>query len=139
MVDALKTSTMPIALAIGFYRFEVVPVPWLLVPLGFSIVSGVLFFCIILTEQLRRHRGVVSLAVNEPGRPSWLRAVLVAPMDYGVMCLSFVLLGFTSVFVVVYTVIAVATTGFLALAAIKWFRELRALGIPEPVKPEVTR
>jgi hypothetical protein len=133
------TSTMPIALAIGFYRYDVAPVPWLLVPLGFSIVSGVLFFCMILTEQLRRQRGVQSLAVNASGQPSWLRAVLVAPMDYGVMCLSFALLGATPVFIVVYTVIAAATTLFLAMACVKWFRELRALGSPATAaNPEVS-
>jgi hypothetical protein len=66
--------------------------------------------------------------------------VLVAPMDYGVMCLSFVLLGFTPLFVVVYTVIAAATTLFLAMASIKWFRELKALGAPvEAANPEVSQ
>ena len=128
MVDSLKASAMPVALAIGFYRFEVVPVPWLLVPLAFAIVSAVLFFSMILTEQLRRQRGIVSLASETPGRlPSWLRAVAVAPMDYGVLCLTFVFLGALPVFLAVYTVIFAATTLFLMLSSAKWFLELRAL------------
>lgn len=127
MVDATKVSTMPLALAVGFYRFDVVPRAWLLVPIAFAIVSAVLFFGMILTEQLRRRTaGAVPLAAEEPGRPSWLRAIAVLPMDYGVLCLSFVLLGALPVFVVVYTLIFAATTAFLLLAAVKWFRELRS-------------
>ena len=127
MVDALKASTMPLALAVGFYRFDVVPVVWLLVPLAFAIVSAVLFFAMILTEQLRRHVGVVSLADSTAGNRSWLRALLVAPMDYGVLCLSFVFLGWVPVFATVYTLIFLASAAFLALASVKWFRELRSM------------
>lgn len=127
MVDATKVSTMPLALAVGFYRFDVVARGWLLVPIAFAIVAAVLFFGMILTEQLRRRTaGAVPLATEQPGRPSWLRAIAVLPMDYGVLCVSFVLLGAVPVFVVVYTLIAAATTAFLLLAAVKWFRELQA-------------
>lgn len=127
MVDAVKVSTMPLALAVGFYRFEVGPRAWLLVPIASAIVSAALFFCMILTEQLRRAHGAPSLAADAPGRPSWVRAVLVLPMDYGVLCLSFLLLGAPAVFMVVYTLIFLATALFLALAAVKWFRELSGL------------
>ncbi|MFF1574405.1 CDP-alcohol phosphatidyltransferase family protein [Leifsonia sp. NPDC058292] len=132
MVDATKVSTMPLALAIGFYRFDVVPRGWLLLPIAFAIVAAVLFFGMILTEQLRRRTaGAVPLATEQPGRPSWVRAIAVLPMDYGVLCLSFVLLGAVPVFVVVYTLIFAATTAFLLLAAVKWFRELRSW-TPDP-------
>ena len=130
MVDSVKVSTMPLALAVGFYRFDVGPRGWLLVPVAFAIVSAVLFFCMVLTEQLRRAHGTASLAADAPGRPSWLRAVLVVPMDYGVLCLSFVLLGAPVVFMVVYTVLFAATTVFLVSAAVKWFRELTAWSVP---------
>ena len=133
MVDATKVSMMPLALAVGFFRFEVVPTGWLLVPIVFAIVSAVLFFGMILTEQLRRRTaGAVPLAADAPGRPSWMRALAVLPMDYGVLCLSFLLLGVIPVFTVVYTLIALATTAFLLLAAVKWFRELRTW-TPAPV------
>ncbi|WP_223692394.1 CDP-alcohol phosphatidyltransferase family protein [Leifsonia poae] len=138
MVDATKVSAMPLALAIGFYRFDVVPRGWLLVPIAFAVVSAVLFFGMILTEQLRRRTaGAVPLAAEQPGRPSWVRALAVLPMDYGVLCLSFVLLGAVPVFVVVYTLIAAATTAFLLLAAVKWFRELQAwTPNPSPATPQ---
>ncbi|WP_199286604.1 CDP-alcohol phosphatidyltransferase family protein [Salinibacterium hongtaonis] len=130
VVDAVKVSAMPIALAVGFYRFDVVEPVWLLVPLLSAIVSAVLFFAMILTEQLRRQHGEASLAADAPGRPSWLRAVLVLPMDYGVLCLSFLLLGALPAFLVVYTLIALATAAFLVLALAKWFREMKNLGSP---------
>lgn len=128
MVDACKVSTMPLALAVGFFRFNVTSPTWLLVPVAFAIVSAVLFFGMILTEQLRRAHGAVPLATDSTGRPTWLRALAVLPMDYGVLCLSFLLLGALPAFLVVYTAIFVATGLFLILAAMKWFRELRPAG-----------
>ena len=125
MVDAVKVSTMPLALAVSFFRFDVGPRAWLLVPVASAIVSAALFFCMVLTEQLRRAHGSPSLASNSPGH-SWVRAVLVVPMDYGVLCLSFVLLGAPVVFMVIYTLIFAATTLFLIFAAVKWFRELNS-------------
>ena len=131
-VDSIKASALPLALLIGFYRFESVPVPWLLVPLVGTVVSAVLFFAMILTEQLRRAHSSQPLAAagssnsGMPGAGGWVRSVLVAPMDYGVLCLSFLLLGWVPAFLVVYTVIIAATTVFLVLAAVKWFRELSA-------------
>lgn len=132
MVDAAKVSAMPLAVLVGFARFDAAPRAWLLVPLAFSVVSSVLFFGMILTEQLRRQHGRRSLAEDLPGRPSWVRAVLVAPMDYGVLCLSFLLLGATEVFLAVYTVLFAATAAFTVLASVKWFREMRGL-VPDGV------
>jgi phosphatidylglycerophosphate synthase len=128
MVDAVKTSLMPLALAVGLYRFNAVDTWWLLVPLAAAVVSAVLFFCMILTEQLRRQAGRTSVADTE-GR-SWIRSVLVVPMDYGVLCLSFVFYGELPLFLTVYTLIFAATAAFLALASIKWFRELSTAQTP---------
>ncbi len=124
MVDAVKTSALPLALAVGLYRFDAVDRWWLLVPLAAAVVSAVLFFSMILTEQLRRQRGLVSVAA--PGRRSWVRSVLVVPMDYGILCLSFALYGVVPLFLAVYTLIVAATAVFLLLASVKWFREISA-------------
>jgi len=132
IVDATKQSALPLALAIGFYRSEAVPEPWLLVPIAASVVGAVLFFAMILTEQLRRRYSSVPVADGALTRQSsggWLRAVLVLPMDYGVLCLSFLLLGFVPAFLVVYTAITVATAAFLLLASAKWFSELRSVSV----------
>jgi len=123
-------------LLVALYRFEAVDQSWLLVPLGSAVVAAVLFFSMILTEQLRRQRGVVSRA-NDSAGPSWLRSVLVVPMDYGVLCLSFFVYGATPVFMAIYTAIFAATAAFLAMASVKWFRELQVLyGTPSTTPPE---
>ena len=130
MVDATKVSTLPLALAIGLYRADAVPVPWLLVPIAASIIGAVLFFAMILTEQLRRRHSSVPVADGALTRQSsggWARALAVLPMDYGVLCLSFLLLGLVPVFVTVYTLITAATAAFLVLASVKWFVELREI------------
>ncbi|QCB94440.1 CDP-alcohol phosphatidyltransferase family protein [Cellulomonas shaoxiangyii] len=127
MVDATKVVALPLALAVGLYRFEAVDVPWLLVPLANAVVGSVLFFGMMLTEQLRRAHGVVSRAPTG-GRLPWLRPVLVLPTDYGVLCLAFLLYGLPQVFVPVLGVLTLGTAGFLALALPKWFRDVRSLG-----------
>ena len=63
-------------------------------------------------EQLRRQAGRASVA--DPGGRSWIRSLLVIPMDYGVLCLSFLSYGVLPVFVTVYTLIFAATAAFLA-------------------------
>lgn len=127
MVDATKIVVMPIALAVSFFRFDVVSSPWLLIPLANAVIGSVLFFGMILTEQLRRAHGVQSIAAAG-GRFPALRSLLVLPTDYGVLCLSFLFLGVMPVFLGVYSFLTLATGGFLVLAARKWFREIRALG-----------
>lgn len=127
VVDATKISAQPLALAVGFYRFDAVPTWWLLVPFLNAIVGAVLFFAMILTEQLRRAHGVRSTAPTG-GRMPWLRSLLVLPTDYGVLCLSFLLLGATSAFAWVYTLLTFATLGFLVMAAKKWFTEISSFG-----------
>ncbi|MCY0904969.1 CDP-alcohol phosphatidyltransferase family protein [Arthrobacter sp. H14-L1] len=129
MADAIKISALPIFLAVGMYRFESVAQIWLLVPLAATIVGAALFFGMILTEQLRRQLGTSTPAADAAGgRSSWVRSVLVIPMDYGVLCLSFILLGALPAFLVLYTLITIATAGFFILASLKWFRELRTVG-----------
>jgi phosphatidylglycerophosphate synthase len=130
VVDATKVSMLPLALAVGLYRSGAVDTAWLLVPLGSAVVSTVLFFGMILTEQLRRQHAVPP-SVAVAGENSWLRPLLVLPMDYGVLCLSFLLLGWTDVFAVVYTLIFAGTTAFLLAALPKWHRELVHAGKQE--------
>lgn len=127
VVDAIKVSALPLGLFVGLARSSDVAVGWLAVPLVSTVVSAVLFFTMILTEQLRRAHGAVPLAPVGGGARSWARSVLVLPTDYGVQCIAFVLLGALPVFVVVYSAIVAATTGFLAIACVKWYRELRSL------------
>ncbi|PZR54249.1 CDP-alcohol phosphatidyltransferase [Xylanimonas oleitrophica] len=125
VVDAVKVVSLPLALLVGWYRSGAVEGLWLLVPLVNAVVSSVLFFGMILTEQLRRARGVTSRA-QVTGRMPWLRSVLVLPTDYGVLCLTFLLYGATAVFAAVYAVVTALTLVFVLLALPRWFREMQA-------------
>jgi hypothetical protein len=128
MVDALKISSLHLALLVGLYRFETVDRgPLLLIPLGFSVVAAVLFFATILNEALRERSGVATRAARSADRPSVLRSLLVAPTDYGVLCLVFLLAAWPSVFLAGYSLLFLATAGYLALASLKWFREIGRL------------
>ena len=126
VVDATKISALPLALVVGLYRAEAVPDAWLLVPIAHAVVGAVLFFAMILTEQLRRAVGVRSQAVAGGSGPD-LRALLVVPTDYGVLCLVFLLLGAVPAFQIAYSFIVLATLLFTAAACVKWFRDVRAL------------
>ncbi|GIG38663.1 CDP-alcohol phosphatidyltransferase family protein [Cellulomonas phragmiteti] len=127
MVDATKIVTLPIALGIGMYRFDVVEDDlWLLVPLLHVVAGSVYFFGMILTEQMRRAAGVVSTAATG-GRAPWLRSVLGIPTDYGTTCLVFVLLGVPTVFLVGYAAIVAATVVVALAAAVSWYGQLRRL------------
>jgi phosphatidylglycerophosphate synthase len=126
IVDSVKTSALPLAVLVSFYRAGSVSEPWLLVPLAAAIVYAVYFFAMILTEQLRRQQGTASRASDAP-RNSLVRSLLVIPTDYGVLCLTFLLLGAPIVFAAVFTLIAAATAGYTLLASVKWFREITAL------------
>lgn len=127
MVDALKVSTLPLALLVGLFRFGAAPVWWLIVPITAAIVGSALFFGMILTEQLRvQDENAVSFDGVKGRAPTWLRSLLVLPMDYGILCLSFFMLGALPVFLVVYSLITLLTSCFFLLAATKWFRELKS-------------
>lgn len=130
VIDAVKVSSLHLALLVGLFRADAVADVWLLVPLAYSAVWSVLFFTMILNDQLRRQAGQTMRATADGSRPSVLRSLVVAPTDYGVLCLAFLLYGATLPFLVVYGLLGLATAGYLALAMGSWFREMRGLRRP---------
>ncbi|WP_448614190.1 CDP-alcohol phosphatidyltransferase family protein [Modestobacter sp. URMC 112] len=130
MVDAAKIGSLHLALLVGLYRSE----PGdrgaeLLLPLGFSVVAVVLFFATLLNEAMRAQHGAPTRAAGAAGeRPGVLRSLVVAPTDYGVLCLVFALLGAPPVFLAAYGLLFLATAGYLALASFAWFAEMGRLG-----------
>ncbi len=76
MVDVTKTCVLHIVVLVSFFRFGELPSrAFLLVPLGYLTVSIVLFFGIMLVEQLRRQTGGPGRSSGDeqraadPGRP----------------------------------------------------------------------
>ena len=129
MFDAAKNSSLHLAVLIIAYReFGLRSLGWLLVPIGFTVVTGVMFFGMILNEQLARvHRARHDLPAPPKEGSTPLRTLMKIPADYGVLCLSFVLLGAPLVFFGAYALLGVGTLAYLALALVKWYRDVRAL------------
>ncbi|WP_236244982.1 CDP-alcohol phosphatidyltransferase family protein [Streptomyces sp. CC210A] len=129
VVDCAKTTGLHIAVLIAFYRHpEFFGVEgselWLLLPLGFLTAAIVTFFGGLLTEQLKPRPAPGSA----PPPPSTLRAVALLPVDHGVFCAVFVLLGGGELFLWGYGLLGAAAALYLPLFLAKWFRELGRAG-----------
>ncbi|MFE7803075.1 CDP-alcohol phosphatidyltransferase family protein [Streptomyces sp. NPDC057430] len=126
VVDCAKITALHTAVLIAFYRrpehFGTEADGWLLVPLAFQLASVVTFFGGLLTEKLKPRPAPGSQAPQ----PSTLRAVALLPVDHGVFCLVFLLLGGGAVFRWGYTALGAASAVFLLAFLAKWFRELSA-------------
>ncbi|MGY1606529.1 CDP-alcohol phosphatidyltransferase family protein [Geodermatophilus sp. SYSU D00700] len=128
MVDAAKLLALHLAVLVALYRFVAAEAgPLLLVPIGYCIADGVLFFAMLLNEALRAQHGVATRAQPSTATPSLRRSLLSLPTDYGVLALSFLLWGNPAVFLSVYATLFLATAGHLALGSVKWFREMGRL------------
>lgn len=125
-VDAIKIAALHLAVLVALwwhtpYRDS----GWLLVPIGFSIVGVVTFFGMLLNDLLKGKAGVPSTHARGGGTAG--RSLLLLPTDFGVLCLVFVLWGWTTGFLWAYAALALANGAFLVLAAVRWFREIRAI------------
>jgi phosphatidylglycerophosphate synthase len=125
-IDAIKIVSLPIATAIGLYRFSDLPMPYVLVPLAFAIVATATFFGMILNDLLKSSKGIASSA--ESGGGGALRSIILLPVDYGIVCLVYVLWGWATVFAFAYAFFFAAAAAFCLLAAVRWFRAMRSLG-----------
>lgn len=128
-VDSVKIVALPLATAVGLFRFTDVSAAYLLVPIGFAVAATATFFGMILNDLLKSSRGLASSA--QRGGGGALRSVILLPVDYGIVCLVYVVWGWTNVFVVAYAFFFAAAAGFCMLAAVRWFREMRRLSDAE--------
>ncbi|GAA5227765.1 CDP-alcohol phosphatidyltransferase family protein [Paeniglutamicibacter antarcticus] len=125
VVDAIKTAVLHLAVLICWYRFYDLDERMYLLPIAFQVVASVLFFAMILTDQLRRlNRGKSEHFLEGQGSSSTAYSLAVLPTDYGLMCVVFALLFWHEGFIVLYALLLAANSGFLALALVKWFREV---------------
>ncbi len=127
VADAIKHVLIHGAVLVSWLRRDLVDPSWLvLLPVGYLGVDIVFFFTAMLTEQLKRHGPAArpAVAVREPGA---LRALVLLPTDYAVMCLLLGVLWWRQGFLVAYAVLAVCNLGYLLMLLPKWYSDLRAL------------
>ncbi|CAG7630352.1 CDP-alcohol phosphatidyltransferase family protein [Actinacidiphila bryophytorum] len=120
VVDCAKITAVHAAVLITFYRHFALPGDtWLLLPLGFQLAAVMIFFGGLLTDKLKPK------APPGAAAPSRVRAVALLPVDYGVFCAVFLLLGSQDAFRYGYLALFCVHAVFLAAFLAKWFRELR--------------
>ena len=127
-VDSVKVIGLHIAVLITCYRhFDLHPA-WLLVPIAFAWSSSVHFFGMILIDMLTRvRRATLGAPQPAPATSRLLVTVLKLPTDYGILCLSFAVLGAESLFFAIYAVLAAAMCAYTVLVVPKWRRDAIAL------------
>ena len=62
---------------------------------------------------------------------SVLKSLVIAPTDYGILCLVFLTFGWPTLFVGLYGLMLLANLLFLLAAIAKWYREMAALSPSE--------
>ncbi|GAB3819333.1 CDP-alcohol phosphatidyltransferase family protein [Kribbella italica] len=125
MIDCVKITLLHSAVLVSFYRFDAFSNELvLLVPLAYLCVSAVMFFGLILIDQLRRRHGVSTANVRGD---SVLKSLVIAPTDYGILCLVFLTVGWPTLFAGLYGLMLLANLLFLLAAISKWYKEMAAL------------
>lgn len=120
VVDSGKVVAVHAAVLVMAYRFLDLPPAFLLAPLGFQVVGILTFFGGELHRSLsRRAEGRASNT-----RPSVIRSVALLPADYGVLVLSFMILGWPPAFVSLYGLLLLANAVIMGMLLTKWFRTL---------------
>lgn len=125
VVDAIKIASLHTAILVNWYRFEDHSDQRLLLPIAFQIVASIMFFVIILNDQIRRsQRGGGDAIRKGDGSSSTLYSLAVVPTDYGLLCLVLGLMAWTG-FPWIYGLLLAANAAFMVLALVKWYREMR--------------
>lgn len=138
VVDCAKITALHAAVLLAFYRhFDLPGEAWLLLPLGFQLTAVLIFFGGLLTDKLKPKPRPAATPQPQPHShshprpqpvpPSRIRAVALLPVDYGVLCTVFLLLGSRTAFRWAYLALFAVHAAFLAAFLTKWFRELRRL------------
>lgn len=127
MVDSAKIVALHQAVLIALARFTDMPRLWYLVPILYTIVAVVSFFAQLLNEQLRRAKKTPTGTADDRGSSGWLRSLAATPTDYGTLCVVFLFWGNLPIFFAGYALMTLASTGYLGLALIKWYGDMRRL------------
>lgn len=129
VVDAARTPAIHIGVLIGLFRFRPdIPVAYLLLPLGFLLVSVVRFFALNLAEQMLRYATNSGTQRAIPDSP--VRSFLMLPADLGLLCLIFVTWASVPVFLLVYGLLFVGNALLLAMSLLRRYADLRTQAVP---------
>lgn len=121
VVDAAKLVLVHGAILLAAWGWSERPSDvLLLVPIIFAGLASVNFFAMILNEQLARRAGATARVAPQAGPRTQLKALLLLPTDYGVLCLGIVLLGWPTAFFALYILLAAALAGSLLVAIPRW-------------------
>lgn len=125
VVDCGKISLLHIAVLVSLWRSDLVGDAALALPLAFLVVAQLYFFAYIVGDLLKRAAGV--RPADATTQAPVLRSVLVAPTDYGLLCVAFLSFGAPPVFLGVYGLLLAGTAGYVLLGLPKWFRDMQQL------------
>lgn len=102
---------------------------WIWIPLLFQLTATVQFAGMIIFELLSRVKVAAKGAPpgTAPSAPSAITALGLLPADYGILCLSFLLIGVPILFQTAYTVLFVLNLAICILLLKKWFTTLKRL------------
>jgi phosphatidylglycerophosphate synthase len=114
VVDSIKIACLHTSVLINWYRFEDASDRRLLLPIAFQVVATIMFFVMA---------GTLGCFVQS-GSSSALYSLAVVPTDYGLMCIVLGLMWWSG-FVWIYGLLLAANAGFMVLALVKWYREMR--------------
>jgi phosphatidylglycerophosphate synthase len=125
VVDSGKIVAVHASVLVALYLYVAVAPIALALPLAFQVVAMVTFAGGLLVELIKRSLLASGAPVSRD--PSTLRALALLPADYGILALSFVLLAWPTVFLIVYAALFAANLVIAVLLLAKWFGELQAL------------
>jgi phosphatidylglycerophosphate synthase len=126
VLDIAKTCALHSCVAIAVYRHVDVDRAWLLVPLAFLLAQVTAFFGTMMRDALRLQAGLPRQPAST--RNSLRSSLVLLPFDHGTLCWTFVLLGWHTAFLTVYTALAVVSILFAARALVRGHRNLVTLG-----------
>lgn len=130
LFDAAKAVTIHLAVLAAWLRYPDLDPRLLVIPPLFAAVASTFFFGVVAVDLLRRIHRLQQrdeAPAAAPARTSVAYSLLVAPADYGLLCLVFLTLWVPWLFVALYTALAVVNALLLAASALRWYRSLRAL------------